>query len=346
MRTISNEIGEFLDAKKFFYVFVHTSPDGDCVGSALAFAVFLRKIGRKCEIVSDSKKEFALLQAKIEFCAGSSFDGVSVTDKPDFDLIRSGEASCAFLDCLGIERTGDIYAVAKNDDGLMKVFRKESLVIDHHASSVGAGKCRHVDPDASSAAELVLEVISGRIGLEDKLICNALFFGIASDTGFFRFSSAENGAGTFLYCAKLIEAGVAPNVVGAVLDGGKDSDYMDYFLTLAKSAEFLCSGKAVFIADDENLYRKYSKVKRPSDDLYRLFMKMSGVEAVFFVKISDTDEFVDGSVRVAALSEFDANAFCSKFGGGGHLKASGFHVAGDFREVCRTIRKDIEKAFS
>ncbi|HAL18136.1 MAG TPA: hypothetical protein DCO86_00685, partial [Spirochaetaceae bacterium] len=301
MRTISSDVGEFLDAKTFFYVFCHASPDGDCVGSSLAFAAFLRKIGRNCEIATDSKKEFALLQAKIEFCAGSSFEGIPVTDRPDFNLICSGKASCVFLDCFGIERTGGIYALAKGDEGLLKKIREESLVIDHHASSIGAGKCRYVDSDASSASELVLEVIGSRIGLEDRLICTALFFGIASDTGFFRFSSASNGAGTFRSCAKLIDAGAPPNIVGAVLDGGKDADYMDYFLTLAKSAEFLCSGKAVLIVDDESLYRKYSKVKRPSDDLYRLFMKISGVEAVFFVKISDTDGFVDGSVRGAAL---------------------------------------------
>lgn len=345
MRRIPDSLNAFIDGNSFFYVFGHVSPDGDCVGSCLAFAGFLKKLGKDCMIVAESKKDFYQYKSKVDLCAGGSAYDVEVVGQFDFDSVASGKAKCVFLDCSGIERTGDIYLPFKDDTESLDVIRINSIRIDHHPQDGCAVASSYVDPDASSASELVGEVIESRIGFVDKYMCCALFFGIASDTGFFRFSTGANGSGTFQMCSRLVCAGVAPNVVGAVIDSGKDRDYVDYYTSLARNAEYLCGGKAVVVFDDVELYRKHTKAKRPSDDLYRLFLKISGVEAVVFVKCSEKEGYVDASVRVAAFSSFDANSFCMRFGGGGHVKAAGFHVSGVFDDVCGMVRRELSRCF-
>ena len=352
----------FISARSRFYCFGHASPDGDSVGSCLAFALFLEKLGKKCEIVADRPQEFIRIRSKIGFCAaqsaalapfhnhsdsiGAHFGHIPLVSAPDMDLIRRREAACVFLDCSGPARTGDVAVLFEGDAQAMSAIAENSIRIDHHprsqASVAVAAEC--VDPACSSASELVARLVDRAIGLDDRRVCSALFFGIASDTGFFRFCQGSNSAGTFSLCARLAEGGALPDVTAAVIDGGKDEGYLEYYVALAKGAEILRGGKAALMRDDEELYGRLTNQRRPSDDLYRLFFKMSGIEAVVFVKISDKPGFTDGSVRVSALSDFDADAFCRKFGGGGHRKASGFHARGSLDDVFASVKAELIKS--
>jgi len=198
------ELLEFIKDGNKFIIAGHREPDGDCVGSQLALTSVLRRMGK--EAIPFSTGPFKRTEIKpYEHLFTSALD----------EKTKAG-ARVIIVDCSTADRIGD-----------MEPFWEEHpmAIIDHHDNAdcpkwLGGEGLAYVDLKALSTTFMVLNVIKA-LGLEPlKEEAELLFFGLCTDTGFFRHIDGK-GAQVFDAAAALIRAGANPKAAFAAMHGGK-----------------------------------------------------------------------------------------------------------------------------
>ena len=118
---------------------------------------------------------------------------------------------------------------------------KQIVVIDHHTKIEGWPKGTEIihQPQRTSTAEIILDVIE-ELGLEiTKKCATALLSGIYTDTGQFRHANRE----TFTAASKLAKAGADPQEVINILDSERPLIQKTTFLKAAQRMKWIQEGK-------------------------------------------------------------------------------------------------------
>ncbi|MDO8489222.1 MAG: DHH family phosphoesterase, partial [Candidatus Omnitrophota bacterium] len=112
-----NEICQSIKKYNNFLITVHTSPEGDALGSQLGFYSLIKKLGKKATMINEDKLPYGY-----DFLPGNKLIRVlnKSSKKTDFDCL-------VVLDCADLKRTGDVYRLNKD--------KKPVLNIDHHISN-------------------------------------------------------------------------------------------------------------------------------------------------------------------------------------------------------------------
>jgi bifunctional oligoribonuclease and PAP phosphatase NrnA len=166
----------------------HVQPDADALGSTLALAEGLRRLGAR--VLATFPGPFVLPDS-LSWLPGAAL------------LVPSTEvpASPEVFVSLDASSTGRLGELAGLLDGAAT-----SVVVDHHASNPGFGAVRLVDPGAAATVVLVAELLDG-LGVEwDADLATCLYAGLAADTGSFRFGNTAPG--THELAARLLRTGI------------------------------------------------------------------------------------------------------------------------------------------
>ena len=318
-------VSEKIRKSKRFFIFIHSSADGDCTASSLAMWYSCTRGGKEAYIFTDDIEKFDEQRKKI---LRLSAQCEIFMNAPVFLSIKDCKAFAEsgivmMLDFNSYERAGKLAGelrelVNKNGD-------ENLLVIDHHFTASSLSPYSLIDSELSSATELCYDVIKKSFDFKiDRALSDVLFFGIASDSGFFKFVKHKRGADTFRKVADLIENGTEPDVVSASLSSGRLLSSNDYLVYLLQNTKFVSKGRVALCADNKEMFESCGYASRPSDEYYSLMLSLKGVEAVVFLKYTEDENVISASVRVCCFSQFNASLFCNVFSGGGHIKAAGF----------------------
>ena len=326
------EIIKEIKVAKNIILTVHINPDGDALGSVLAFYFMIGEYCKKNNIEKDMKivvddklpkymqhfEDTKLISNYEKFC--DEFNKNS-QDNKKFDLFIS-------LDCANEERYGRAVEIKK--------LSKKSINIDHHISNTEHANFNYVE-DICSTGELLyqfLEILDIKL---TKKIAEYMYLGIINDTGNFRHDNVTEQ--TFLVCSKLIGAGVNNHkianiifevsekkveLIGEVYKNKQINEtykFASYYLTQAKMKE-------LGIEKDD------------TDGTAEMLLRIEGVEISLFVR-ENTDGSLKGSFR--ANDKYDVNKIASIFGGGGHIKAAGFRTDLSFEEILEKTYKELGK---
>ncbi len=297
----------------------HVRPDGDCVGSVMGLYLYLKKVCKEAKIQVMIEKPadiFSCIQGIEEI----SSDFQPVTDCFDVFIALDAEKS----------RLGE---AEKFFDAA-----KKRINIDHHISNVnGCGEVNYVVPTASSASELIYQVIDDKTMI-DAEIAKALYIGIMHDTGVFRYSNTSPQ--TLEIVAKLITYG---------FDFSKLIDSTFYEKThvqnqilgraLLESIVFM-DGKCIVSMIDKKTMAFYNATSHDLDGIVSQLRSTRGVECAIFMYQTENLEYKvsmrsDGAVDVAKVAAF--------FGGGGHVKAAGVTMQGTFHDIVNNLSAQIAK---
>lgn len=316
------EFKDFISNHQYFYVIGHKEPDGDCIASCLGIADILKK----------SNKEYKLLSAgpfkrpeikKFEKQFSNKTDFLDNKDREITGLI--------ILDCSELSRLGEI-------DGDLSGL--DIFVIDHHkTSNLPENAKGFIDPEAPACAYLVqifYEKILGKIPLK---LANILFFGLSTDTGYFRFLS-QDSAEVFMAAARLVSYGVEPRMIYNEINSGKPYSTRQLLGVLLSKAERYLDGKLVITYETLEDTKKYGSEGRDSDALYQLLLSSQDVEAAVFLR-QDTISTCTGGFR--SVDKIDVSQVAAKFGGGGHKNASGMSTDGKIENLIPLIVKEFTK---
>ncbi len=300
---------DFIDRYGPFYVIGHKEPDGDCVGSQLALASFLKRSGKTAYLCSAgpfSRNEIMSYESR--------FFIEAPPEKP------SERAAAIILDCSSLKRIGIVA------DTLPKV---PIAFIDHHAAGSAVGDVLFIDEKAPSVTAMVLLLIEAMGGRPTKEEAEYLLFGLGTDTGFFRHLD-EQSEETFLEVSRLVSAGASPKRVYNLIHGGKSllsRKLMGEILTRTES-HFDGALLVSFVTLQDQ--QRYGLASRDSDTLYQLLMSITGCEAAIIIR---QEGETDCTVGLRARDRIDVGSIASVFGGGGHRLAAGLSIRGGLEEV-------------
>ena len=189
-----SEFKTFIESHDFFFVAGHKEPDGDCIASCLAVASILDNFSKPYQLLSAGPfKRNEIVKWKDRFSDSMIFQ----------DSQERAKTGLIIVDCGELFRLGEI-------DGDLKGL--DSFIIDHHkTSSAIEGVKSYINPLAPACSYLIQIFYEMIIGDIPKNIAEILFFGICTDTGFFRFL-AEDSAPVFEAVSRLVSYGANPKI--------------------------------------------------------------------------------------------------------------------------------------
>jgi phosphoesterase RecJ-like protein len=322
LKKVPQSIIEFIEHHDCFYVLGHREPDGDCIGSQLALASFLRSIGKRAHTLSSgpfTRSEIIVYENKFKSIAPAE---------------RNYERAAALvLDCSSMARIG---AVSESMPDVPIAF------IDHHAESGNPGPADYLDHSAPAVTAMVFLLMNAMGHTPSQEEATLLFFGLATDTGFFRHLD-ERGEDTFKIAGRLVDAGASPKKIFLDINGGKSLSSRKMLGEILLRIETYFDGKLLvsYVTVDDQ--QRYGMSSRDSDLLYQLMMSVAGCEVCFVVKQEAENQCTVGfrsreTVNVAEIA--------AQFGGGGHRLASGLSMHGSVDSVLNTLIDAFRTVFS
>ena len=312
------EILNAIERHSEFLILGHEDPDGDCLGSQLALASLLNRMGKE-----------ALLISKGPFRKPGALDWAHHFSQkiPNPRRYNEGSTVVVLLDCSSPDRTG-LDLTPFNDYPLM--------IIDHHASGKGGGNYNYNDPSSPSTTLLIQDLIekSGMELTEDE--AEFIFFGFCTDTDFFRHLE-ETQTGVFLKIERLITKGISPNKFYHAINSGQSLRSKKHLARVLSRTESYEDGRFLFTYELSNDFKDMEEWERDSGALYKQLQSVKDNLVVCVAKESGNDEL---SVGIRSSCNIDVSIVAQKFGGGGHAKASGCLYRGsidDFRQEIITV---------
>ncbi len=309
----------FVDAHDYFIIAGHKEPDGDCISSCMGMSFILKHLNKKYTMINSGP--FKRSEIK-------QFANLFSDQKPS--LYGKQKPALLIVDCCENERLGD---VAAGLEGL------DTFIIDHHKTADVKGKKAIIDPTAPAAALLVQQLFEAIVGKPTPEEAHAIFFGVATDTGFFHYLNQFDSS-VFEAAARLTAAGVNPRDVYQEMTDGKPWNTRKLLAILLDRAKRYCGGKLVITYEEQADTRRYGQEGRDSDALYSLMLSTEGVEAVVFLR-QESDTKCTAGFR--SLNDCDVSLIASGLGGGGHKNASGASIEGRLELIIPHIVQEFEK---
>jgi len=312
----------FLRDHDSFLILGHQEPDADCIGSQLALGSVLSRRGK----VVKQYNHGPFKRGEINQYASLFSPRVDAFDK----VSRPG---VLILDCSTLDRVGDL----QHDLSGLDV-----AVIDHHATSDTFGQVRWIESHRSSCTWMIHRLIEALGDKPNAQEAYWLFLGLATDTGFFR--HLESGSEeTFRTAAELSAAGASPKAVFQQIHGGKILANQKLMGLVLSRTESLFGGKVMYSWEGLTDRSTLGAENRESDQIYQTLQGVSGVELIVLLR-QDTATTVTGGLRSRAF--VDVAALAQKFGGGGHVRASGFSCPGTVAEVKARLLSEVSPQFT
>ncbi len=296
----------------------HVRPDGDCVGSVMGLSLYLKKACPEAQV-----------QVLIEKPA-DIFNCIKGVEEISGDFKPVADCFDVFI-ALDAEKTRLGEAEKFFDSA------KKRINIDHHISNAeGCGDVNYVIPSASSASELVYDVLDNK-ELLDEEIAKALYIGIVHDTGVFQYSNTSPK--TLRTAAELIAYGFDfPAIVDKTF---YEKTYVQNLLlgkALTDSRLFM-DGKCIVSQIDKETMEQFQATSHDLDGIVSQMRSTRGVDcAIFMYQLKENEYKV--SLRSAGLT--DVAKVVSVFGGGGHMRAAGVTMQGSFEEILQKLTGEIE----
>ena len=296
----------------------HIKPDGDCIGSTIAMTLYLRK-----------RFPEANVRLVIEKPA-PWFDCLTGIDIPEPNYMGKPENTdvCIVLDT-NVGRLGHAETYFEH--------AKKTINIDHHISNKnGCAMFNYVDPDASSASEMVYRMIPKEF--LDADIAKFLYVGITHDTGVFRYPSTT--ADTMRVAAELISYGFNFS------DILEKTYYEKTFEQAVLNADIVRQCKNFFfgrVISGSIGYEEYCEKKLNPTDFDGAINELriiKGCEcAIFMYPMNE----VTYKISMRSTGSVDVSKIAESFGGGGHMRAAGFYLKASREEALLQILERIHE---
>lgn len=297
MNTQYARIKELIDRSENILIISHRKPDPDTLGSALALGFWLDSLNKNYSVFCFDKPNDDLL-----FLPGIE-KFTSKVDFDDFDLVIT--VDIAALHMIGNEIAQD-----------------RILNIDHHASNEMFGALNVVEPSAASTTIILYKMFASLDVAIDANMAMCLLAGIYGDTGGFMHSNTCDEV--YRIAAHLMEAGAKIADINKALFKTRSVSALKLWGKALEKACFTEDKIVISVLKNDD----FDDENNP-EELSGVIDYLNMVPASRFAVLINEDRKgnVKGSFRTRE-SEIDLSEIASKFGGGGHPKASGFILPG------------------
>lgn len=314
------EVGEVVAANESFVIMSHIRPDGDAIGSQIAFGFSLMAMGKRVYLVNEDG-----VPESLEFMKGSEIVTTPPADPLEIDVAIA-------LDTATKPRLGDGSLHAASN-------AKVWLNIDHHISNPAYGDFNLIDATKPATGQIVYEIIKALGYPMPDETRDAIYVAVSTDTGSFQYGSTT--AATYDMGADLIRRGLNVGEINAATYDNHPYRRLELMRALLNTLEISKDGR---IAHWELLNETQNELTLQPDDSEGLIDLIRGVKgvlvAVFF------EELDGGKIRVSMRSKDKGINVCdvaTQFGGGGHALAAGIRMAGPIVDAKMKVLAALER---
>src|SRR6266702_2767933 len=281
----------------------HVNADGDGVGSEVALWHLLTRRGLDAVIANPTP-----IPQRFHFLlpSGADHSERAVREIAAADVVL-------VLDISDLSRLGDLARTIKDSHAV--------ACIDHHVSrgSLPAGP-RLVAPEAAATAELVFDLASALEWPLPPEAARALYVGLLTDTGAFRFANTSPRA---------------LRVAGALLERGVDPEsiYESVYASAPEGLETLVVEPEIglaWVTVPPDALQRHGATPDDLDGIVEYPRSIAGVRLALLFR-----QIANGRVKVSfrSLGTVDVADLAHRFGGGGHQKAAGASLEGSIAEA-------------
>ncbi|BAL81195.1 DHH family phosphoesterase [Caldisericum exile] len=309
------EIKNIISNSNSIFLTTHINADGDGMGSMLGLGMSLEHLGKKVFY-------FVPGEAPIHFAFLKNFKSINKNlDEGKFAEIF------ILIDAPNIDRvegfTFDLSAF------------KKIIRIDHHLSNENFSHVKYVKVGYPSTSCLVFELIKELDLPIDKDIADALYTGLLTDTGSFRFNNTSEVA--FDIARKLVLSGARPYYISRMVYEMETLTHLKLLGLALLRLEIVDKIGFSYITQED--FKSYNANENDTEGIVDYLRKEKDIEVVLFVR-----ELQDGGYKGSLRSKnhIDVRKIAEIFGGGGHKEAAGFKTTLSKEEILNIVRKAIK----
>lgn len=304
-----NSIAKEIMKSNNIVITFHTSPDGDSLGSANALYLGIKSLGKKCEILSKEK-------VKEPFSYLSSISNEMEKEKS----IPSNEVDLVIvLDC------GDVKRINADLDFINRKYK--IINIDHHMSNEKYGDFNYVDTTAAAVGEIIYKLLKELKVDITKEMAESMYTSILTDTGSFRHSNTTKI--THNIAGDIIDTGINFSEIHRKVFDNKTFEKIKFYGKVIDTMTLECNGNAVFMEITKNMIEELNLQNEDTGDVLTFGNKVNSSDVTVLLK--EADEGTKVSLR--SKEKVDVRSIAEKFNGGGHIRAAGFLVKDDIKEI-------------
>ena len=316
------EIAEKIKEAKSIVLTAHISPDGDALGSILAFYFMIEAFSKKENL---KKKVSIVIDDELPKYMKHFEERELIKNYDEFKVEGMSDLFIS-LDCANQERYGKSVEIKK--------LCKESINIDHHVSNTEHADFNYVE-DICSMGELVHQFIE-IFGIElSKKMAEFMYLGIINDTGNFRHDNVTEH--TFEVCADLMRAGANNHKIANIIFA-MSVEKMNLFGDVYKNSVVDFEKGFIYYYLSQKQIKEFNLKKGETDGVAEIMLKIDGMELSLFAR-EEVDGTIKGSLR--CNDKYNVNEIASIFNGGGHVKAAGFKTDLPFEEILKKISEKL-----
>ena len=295
---------EALRAGDDYVIFCHAHADGDALGSGIALRDFLRAFGKRCEFISPDAPP-----ARYAFLCENA--DITVFSAARAAALLQGKTVLT-VDVASLGMTGDA-APFLSEHGV-------ALSVDHHRVSTPFAQQCFCDAGAAACAEIIADLVLC-CGELTAPIARALYTGINTDTGAFRYSNTT--ARTHFLAGALLSSGIDAAAVNQALYEERPLSQLTAQRVALENLHLFFDHTVGIVTFSEALMAENGLCEEDIDDVVNLIRSIRGIRIAIHLKNRGDTEY-----KVSMRAKGDANVcdVCKALGGGGHEKAAGCTV--------------------
>ena len=304
-----NETAQYLLSHDNYCILSHRRPDGDTIGSTAALCLGLRQLGKTAHVLFNCEvsDRFAWLHAGLTKEAAEEGDTIV-----SVDVASPGMLPKSFLHLVG----------------------KIDLRIDHHSSATSFTEAELVDGKSASCAELIWDVLEDAGVTMDEKIAEAVYVGISTDTGCFRYSNTTDH--TFSVAARCAKAGARVYELNQELFETNTLGRLKMQAWIVDHMKMLRDGEMAIVAIPKSVEAEIGVTEDDMDNISSFPRTVAGVCMAATLR-----ETADGDTKISvrAVPGYDATLVTVPFGGGGHKGAAGGALKMPIQEAVKAVEE-------
>ena len=330
-RVVSNALADIVSDSDKIIVMGHKRPDFDAVGACVGIYTFSKIVGKECYIIlNDSDRDETIQKVMFEIDNSDEQLARVFVDSDEAWELMTPQTTLIVVDTSDASRVIDAAILSKAN---------RKVIIDHHRRGediITNPLLTYIEPYASSASELIAELIEYQTKLEKitPVAATIMLGGIVVDTQNF---SIRTGSRTFDAAAYLRSNGADPTKVKTILKEPFEN-FMNRVEIINNSIQK--SPEIIMAKAPEDKYYTNVMLAQSAD----LLLTLKGIECSFSIGYLE-----EGKVGISArsLGNINVQLIMEELGGGGHLANAATQIEGiNLDEALDRLNDAIDKILS
>ena len=317
-----DKILELAKSKQNILLSSHMGPDGDSLGSQLAFYEYLQSLGKNVWIFNHGHIPHYFHNFK-------NHDLIE-TDPEKWIVPDSGFDLAIIFECTSLDRTGDVSRLIDPEMAIIN--------IDHHLENSEYGRYNYVDTTASSVGEMIVRIFRKAGFKPDIDVATYLYIAILTDTGRFHFTSTTPES--MRAAADLIEVGINVKEITDKIYYCATQEQMRLTSEIVSNMELFYDDQVCIITLRTADLKKYGLKYGDMEGLVEWTMRIKGVKIGILLKDREPDYT---KISLRSQGSVDVYKLAQYFEGGGHMNASGCHINADLESAKKQLLEKIEE---